>query len=160
MHLRENMPYNPEKDEYACPNGKKLRAVHEGIRKSKSDFESLITYYECESCLDCPRKKEYTRAKGNRTIQVSKNFLRQREESHQRITSQTGILLRMNRSIQVEGVFGVLKQDMGFRQFLLRGNKKVKTELLLMAMGYNLNKLHRKIQDNRTGSQLFERQVA
>ena len=30
----------------------------------------------------------------------------------------------MNRSIQSEGAFGVIKQDYGFRQFLLRGNKK------------------------------------
>ena len=31
-----------------------------------------------------------------------------------------GILLRMNRSIQAEGTFGIIKQDYGFRQFLLR----------------------------------------
>lgn len=160
IYQRENLPYDPEADEYTCPNGKKLSVAHEGIRKSKSGFESMVTYYVCENCLDCPQKKLCTKAKGNRTIQASKTFLRQREESRQRITSETGILLRMNRSIQVEGAFGVLKQDMGFRQFLLRGNKKVKTELLLMALGYNLNKLHRKLQDNRSGSQLFERQVA
>ncbi|MCR5150543.1 MAG: transposase, partial [Clostridiales bacterium] len=43
----------------------------------------------------------------------------------------------------------------GFRQFLLRGNKKVSTEILLLAMAYNINKLHSKIQKNRTGMQLF-----
>jgi hypothetical protein len=66
----------------------------------------------------------------------------------------------MNRSIQSEGAFGVIKQDYGFRQFLLRGNKKVKTEMFLMAMSYNVNKLHHKIQANRTGSQLFEKLTA
>ena len=66
----------------------------------------------------------------------------------------------MNRSIQVEGAFGVIKQDYGFRQFLLRGNKKVRTEMLLIAMAFNVNKLHRKIQDNRTGRQLFEKLTA
>jgi len=160
MNLRENMAYDAEKDEYTCQNGKKLRAVHSGIRKSKSGFESEVTYYECESCEGCSYKKSCTRAKGNRKMQLSKTFLRQREESKARISSEKGILLRMNRSIQVEGAFGVLKQNMGFRQFLLRRNKKVKTELILMALGYNLNKLHRKIQDNRTGSQLFEKRVA
>ena len=39
------MPYDSEKDEYTCPNGKKLRAVHEKIRKSKSGFESLSAFY-------------------------------------------------------------------------------------------------------------------
>ena len=160
MNLRENMPYDPEKDEYTCPNGKKLRAVHTGVRKSKTGFESEITYYECESCAGCPHKKSCTRAKGNRKMQLSKEFLRQREESKVRITSEMGILLRMNRSIQAEGAFGVLKEDMGFRRFLLRGNKKVKAEIILMALGYNVNKLHRKIQGNRTGSQLFEKMIA
>ena len=160
MNLRENMPYDPEKDEYTCKNGKKLLAVYTGKKQSKSGFEREITYYECEDCSACPYKKSCTRAKGNRKMQLSKNFLRQREESMKRISSEKGVLLRINRSIQVEGAFGVIKQDYGFRQFLLRGNKKVQTEILLIAMAYNINKLHRKIQDNRTGRQLFEKLTA
>ncbi len=52
----------------------------------------------------------------------------------------------MNRSIQSEGAFGVVKQNYGFQRFLLRGNKKVSTEILLVAMAYNVNKLHSKIR--------------
>ena len=33
---------------------------------------------------------------------------------------------------------------------------KVKLEILLLCMGYNLNKLHSKIQKERTGTHLFE----
>ena len=61
----------------------------------------------------------------------------------------------MNRSIQVEGAFGVLENDYEFQRFLLRGKTKVKLEILLLCMGYNLNKLHAKIQNERTGSHLF-----
>ncbi len=50
----------------------------------------------------------------------------------------------MIRSIQVEGAFGVLKNDYQFQRFLLRGKNKVKLEILLLCMGYNLNKLHAK----------------
>jgi hypothetical protein len=157
MSLRENMPYDVERDEYTCQNGKKLKVVYTGKRKSKSGFEADITYYECEDCSDCPHKTNCTKAKGNRRMELSKTFLRQREESFTRICSKKGILLRMNRSIQAEGAFGVIKQDYGFRQFLLRGNKKVRTEILLIAMGFNVNKLHRKIQQSRTGRQLFEK---
>ena len=160
MALRENMRYDPDVDEYTCQSGKKLRVVYVGKRKSKSGYESEITYYECESCEGCPHKKKCTRAKGNRKLQVSKKFIEQRKESLERITSEKGVLLRMNRSIQAEGAFGVIKQDYGFRQFLLRGNKKVLTELILVAMGYNINKLHNKIQQNRTGRQLFEKLTA
>jgi transposase len=157
MNLRENMPYDAEKDEYTCKNSKKIRAAYTGQKQSKSGFESVVTYYECEDCSDCLYKKSCTRAKGNRKMQVSKNLLRQREESHAKITSPMGVLLRMNRSIQAEGAFGVIKQDYGFRQFLLRGNKKVRAEILIVAMGCNINKLHNKIQAKRTGSQLFEK---
>ena len=160
MNLRENMPYDAEKDEYTCQNDKKLKAMYTGKRLSKSGFESEVTYYECESCEGCPYKKSCTRAKGNRKMQLSKEFLRQRQDSLARITSPMGILLRMNRSIQSEGAFGVIKQDYGFRQFLLRGHKKVRTEILLVAIAYNVNKLHNKIQKNRTGKQLFEKITA
>ena len=160
MALRENMDYDVQKDEYTCQNGKILRAVHTGTRKYKSGFESEVTYYECENCAGCPHKKSCTRAKGNRKMQLSKEFLRQREQSLKNITSEQGVLLRMNRSIQAEGAFGVIKQDYGFRQFLLRGKRKVLTEMLIVAFAFNVNKLHNKIQKNRTGSQLFEKMAA
>lgn len=160
MALRENMVYDAELDEYTCQGGKKLKVVYVGKRKSKSGFESEVTYYECESCEGCQYKKKCTKSKGNRKLQVSKKFVEQRSQSLERITSEKGILLRMNRSIQVEGAFGVIKQDYGFRRFLLRGKKKVLTEILLVAMGYNINKLHSKIQKNRTGRQLFEKLTA
>jgi len=157
MALRENMPYDPVLDEYTCQAGKKLRAVYTGKQKMKSGYEREVTYYECEGCEGCPYKKRCTRSKGNRKLQVSKKFIAQREASLERITSPMGVLLRMNRSIQSEGAFGTIKQNYGFRQFLLRGNRKVSTEILILAMAYNINKLHSKIQQNRMGTQLFEK---
>lgn len=156
MALRENMVYNEELDEYTCQAGRKLRAKYTGIQEMKSGYEREVTYYECDSCEDCPFKKKCTRAKQNRKLLVSKKFIVQRAASLERITSEKGVLLRMNRSIQSEGAFGVIKQDYNFRQFLLRGNKKVTTEILLVAMAYNVNKLHSKIQKKRTGTQLFK----
>lgn len=61
----------------------------------------------------------------------------------------------MNRSIQVEGAFGVLKNDYEFQRFLLRRKTKVKLEILLLSMGYNLNKLHAKIQNIRMFVELW-----
>ena len=71
-----------------------------------------------------------TRAKGNKRLYISKNFLEKRQESYDNILSEKGILYRMNRSIQVEGAFGVLKNDYEFQRFLLRGKTKVKLEIL------------------------------
>ena len=125
-------------------------------QKSKSGYESEVTVYECEDCKDCPYKEKCTREKGNKRLYVSKSFLEKRQESYENILTETGIQYRMNRSIQVEGAFGVLKNDYEFQKFLLRGKTKVKLEILLLCMGYNLNKLHAKIQNERIGSHLFK----
>ncbi|WP_170998878.1 transposase, partial [Veillonella tobetsuensis] len=69
--------------------------------------------------------------------------------------SNTGIKLRINSSIQVEGAFGVLKQDLGFRRFLHRGSGKVNKMLYLLAMGFNIEKLHNRIQAGRVNTTLF-----
>lgn len=82
--------------------------------------------------------------------------MEKRQESYENILTETGIQYRMNRSIQVEGAFGVLKNNYEFQKFLLHGKTKVKLEILLLYMGYNLNKLHAKIQNERIGSHLFK----
>lgn len=61
----------------------------------------------------------------------------------------------MNRSIQVEGAFGVLKEDYGFRRFLRRGKGNVFTEVMLYAMAYNVNKLHNKMRRNQSGCTIY-----
>ncbi len=127
-------------------NGTKIEAC---ANKSKSGYISKITTYECESCAGCELKPYCTKAAGNKKMEVSKAFVALRAESQANITSAQGILLRINRSIQVEGAFGVLNEDHGFRRFLLRGKKNVRTEFLLMCLGYNINKLHNKIQQDR-----------
>ena len=152
---RENMGYDEAADTYICHAGKQLLPVGIRKQKSKSGYVSEITIYECEDCSGCPCKEKCTRAKGNKRLYVSKSFLEKRQESYENILSEKGILYRMNRSIQAEGAFGVLKNDYEFQRFLLRGKTKVKLEILLLCMGYNLNKLHAKIQNERLGSHLF-----
>lgn len=46
----------------------------------------------------------------------------------ERILSDEGIELRINRSIQLEGAFTDVKGDMEFRRFLTRGNQNVLAE--------------------------------
>ncbi|TYZ27855.1 hypothetical protein FZ041_10140 [Selenomonas caprae] len=78
-------------------------------------------------------------------FEVSKQFLRQRQEDLERITSKEGVQLRINRSIQAEGAFAMMKADMNFRRFLSRGTANVLVEIMLLAMAYNIQKLHCKI---------------
>ncbi|MBQ2883331.1 MAG: IS1182 family transposase [Alphaproteobacteria bacterium] len=157
---RENMKYDEETDTYICHNGKKLKPQYITKKTSKNGYESEVTMYECESCEGCPYKEKCTRAKRNKRMGVSKKFITLRQESYENITSELGIQYRMNRSIQVEGAFGVLKNDYEFQRFLLRGKTKVKLEILLLCFGYNINKLHAKIQNNRTKTHFFDVKTA
>lgn len=153
---RENMTYNEEKDQYTCHNGKQLKAVGVTHRTSATGYRSEITIYECEDCGSCHHKAKCTKAKGNRKMQVSKTFIAKRQISYENIISPKGIMLRVNRSIQVEGAFGVLKNDYQFNRFLTRGKSSVKNEFLLLCFGYNINKLHAKIQNDRCKKHLHE----
>jgi hypothetical protein len=54
----------------------------------------------------------------------------------------------------------VLKEDRQFDRFLTRGKPNVKTELLLLCFGYNVNKLHAKIQNERCGVSLHDLKTA
>ena len=78
------------------------------------------------------------------------------QETLERITTEYGTQLRMNRSIQAEGSFAVLKEDMGFRQYLYRGKRNVLAQSVLAAIAHNINKLHFKIQGGRTGQFLTD----
>ncbi len=148
--------FQDRNDVYTCFAGKKLTTKYIKKQKSKSGYENQITVYESEGCSKCPYREKCAKTRENKQLYVSKGFIEKRDESYQNILSETGIKYRMNRSIQVEGAFGVLKNDYNFKRFLLRGKTKVKIEILLLCLGYNINKLHSKIQGERTQSYLFQ----
>mgnify|MGYP001049049194 CR=1 FL=1 len=159
----ENMEYDAESDVYICRNAKRLMVDHVRHSKSKTGYVSEKTIYKCEDCSGCPHKAECI--KGNncktpleertKTLQISKIFLKYRQEDLERILSAEGIVYRMNRSIQAEGSFGDLKQDMQFRRYVSKGTSNVLAESILLAMARNINKLHNKIQKGRIGTHLF-----
>lgn len=137
----ENLPYDKEKDEFTCPNSKKLRYQYTGKYKTNNGYETQRRYYECENCTECPLKEECTKAKGNREIQISFRLNELKEKVKDNLISEDGIKLRKKRCIEVESVFGQVKNNMGFRRFMLRGIEKVKTEWGLLCIAHNMKKL-------------------
>lgn len=160
----ENMEYVKDTDCYICKNQRILSKQYVRHSKTKTGYKREFTVYKCDDCSDCPFKRDCIKGnnckiqfeKRNKVLQVSKKFMQFREENLKRIISEEGCQLRMNRSIQVEGSFGNIKQDMGFRRYLSRGKQNVTAESILLAMAHNINKLHRKIQSDRTGNYLFD----
>lgn len=156
MEFRLAMEYDKEKDEYTCKGGRKLKYTENKYKKGFTGYESTIKVYRCESCVDCPYYGKCYKGKYTKSIQVSETFDAYRQESRDNITSEKGIQLRINRSIQAEGVFGITKQDYSFKRFLTRGMNNVRTEYILLAIAFDLNKLHFRIQGQRTGQHLFD----
>ena len=124
------------------------RNLNSGVRQNKK-IEADISekkVYECNNCEGCPFVVKCKNTPHNKKLYVADNFLRFRKQSQENIATEKGIMLRVNRSIQLEGAFGVLKQNMNFKRFKYRERSKTKVEALLFAIGYNLRKyFHKKV---------------
>lgn len=161
---KENMPYNPDGDYYTCKNGCRLYAHGIHHQRTASGYVRKQTVYWCYECAGCPHRAECLKGKNwkipeeerFKKLTVSRKFERQRKECLDRITSEEGIQLRVNRSIQAEGAFALWKEDGAFRQFLCRGQANVYAESVLMAIAQNLDNLHRRIQNRKLGLHLYE----
>jgi ribosomal protein S21 len=66
------------------------------------------------------------------------------KEVIENLESIHGALLRMNRSIQAEGTFGVMKSNRWYKRIVRRGIRSVRLEVFLVSIGQNLNKFHNK----------------
>ena len=129
-----------------CPNGKLFRFKSKR-QVYKNQYGRTEEVYECESCEGCPHKSECCpKASGNRTIRMNEELTAIHEEVISNLESIHGALLRMNRSIQAEGTFGILKWDKSYKRLLRRGEKNVILELTLISCGFNIYKYHNKKQ--------------
>jgi len=137
----DQMAYDAEKDELICPAGKRLTYRYSFHSKTDNGYRAERRCYEAEDCSGCPLKEPCTKAKGNRQVNMAFQLKAWRQQASQNLTSEEGKKLRALRGVEVESVFGRLKQDWDFRRFLLRGLEKVKTEFGLLCIAQNLAKL-------------------
>ena len=101
--------------------------------------------YVIESCLYC-RFKRYCQAglkeaRKYRIFDVNYDYFKIRKQVIKNLLSPKGIEMRVNRSSQVEGAFGVIKQDMDYERARRRGMENVSLEFMLICLGYNIRKL-------------------
>jgi transposase len=137
----ENWEYDARRDEYLCPGQQRLPYVGTRRVTTENGYRTFRREYQCGSCAECSLKPQCTRAVGNRRIWMSPTLSRYHEQVRQRLFSEQGRRLRGQRAVEVETVFGRIKQDWGFRRFTLRGMGKVKTEWGLLCIAHNLAKL-------------------
>ena len=159
--LSENSEYDEAKNEYICAKGRRLRYIGTTTKKNSSGYMRESKVYQCSNCNYCSKRSECQRSFAengptqNKRIFIAENYLRLQEKNMQLFSSTKGILLRINRSIQVEGSFGVMKEDFKYKRMLRRGKENVYKELVILAFGFNMRKLHNRLQYGRLGKRLF-----
>ena len=131
--------YDEPRDEYICPEGHHLRRSSERRAVGGRKVDQVV--YRGVECQSCSKKALCTRDKVRRlTIDRRKILV---DEMRARLRSEEGQSKYQKRLHTVEPIFGHIKHNMGFRQFLLRSLEKVRGEFKLICIGYNLKRLNR-----------------
>jgi len=133
---KKHFVYNSEKDAYLCPNHRELtfgyRYIDERGRK--------LSRYSCHQCQDCKYLSRCTKSPKGRTIKVFDN-VNLIYAMRQKLNTAHGKRIYSKRKVIPEPVFGNIKHNLRFREFLLRGLKKVRAEFTLMAIVHNIKKI-------------------
>lgn len=105
----------------------------------------LYKFTGCNNCnyaYICKKNlKKENKDKDYRIVELINDYELLKEKARQNLLSPEGIELRINRSIQVEGVFGQLKQNMSYERIRRRGIDRVRCEIMLMCLGRNIRKM-------------------
>ena len=133
-----NFKYDEADDSYTCPEGKKLRFWKKRVNKAPSrDWNHKV--YKGTECGNCPARTLCTKAKTRELlIELREPLLRQMRK---KLMSEEGKKKYLKRQYTIEPIFGHLKFNLGYRNFLLRGVEKINAEFKLMCIGWNLKKL-------------------
>ncbi len=135
-----NFEYDALSDSYICPEGKRLKYWKTRKKKTKSRQWNNMVYKGTE-CNVCTKRSLCTKSKARELlIDIREPLLKRMRE---KLLSAEGALKYLKRQYTVEPIFGHLKYNLGYRNFLLRGREKVNAEFKLMCIGWNLKRMLR-----------------
>ncbi len=137
---QDKLHYNKKQDCYICPMGQKMQNIGTATKTTANNYQQQITRYQAANCYGCPMRGVCHKSKYNRIIEVNHNLNRLKEIAREKLRSEQGVYHRKRRPIDVEPIFGNLKQNHGFRRFMLRGKEKVDIETALLLLAHNLRK--------------------
>ena len=129
---KQDFVYQAKKDTYRCPAKKTLKR-----RFSTTDKGQTFHIYATDACADCPLKADCTKA-DQRQIKRWEHEDVIDEMQHRLDHSPDAMRLRRS---TVEHAFGTLKCWMGATHFQTRTLPKVKTEMSLHVLAYNLKRV-------------------
>lgn len=133
----QNMKYDEHKDEFTCANGRKLVFVKVTANRKHG---TLSRHYACRrGCVTCPLRRQCMKTSRKKYKEFSAviEHWQYNKTCYERLRSDRGIEVRLNRSIMVEGSFSQMKSNMGFDRFRHFSQKKILTIWMLLAMAMN-----------------------
>ena len=136
---KDRFSYDPATDSYSCPRGQTLVFSHITKRNNKGP----VRVYRPPrfACRLCPAMGICTKNwVHGRLLEVTPNDQALREHRRWMETPEAQAAFRRRKGL-VEPVFGILKDQMGARRFLLRGLKTVQGEWSMLAAAFNLRTL-------------------
>ena len=113
-----------------------------GIRHPRYKNSKLYKFIGCNNCNYSYICKKNLKSKNYnyRLYELVPEYELLKEEARKNLQSPKGIEIRINRSIQVEGTFGQIKNNMNYDRIRRRGLEKVSCEIMLMCLGVNIRK--------------------
>lgn len=138
---KDKFLYNGQTDSYVCPEGKSLRYIGE---KKRTGREPVKIYQASGSvCRACSAFGLCTvEGRQGRRLEIGPNEESLRAHRVWMETDKAKALYQLRKQL-VEPVFGIMKEQMGARRFLLRGLANVRAEWTLLATAFNLRTLWR-----------------
>ncbi len=120
--------------------GHPMDRIEDLKQRTGSGFKQVYARYQARNCHGCPLRGPCHKAEGNRVVRINHTLQKYRKKARENLLSEEGIRHRKNRPADVEATFGIIKQNKGFRRFMLRGLEKVEIEAGLLAIAHNLAK--------------------
>jgi transposase len=127
--------YHKKENYCICPEGETLNFV-KLLRHHNKEY----LLYKSSNCKRCKHFQNCANGRKSKYIWISKDrhFV---ERMRQKLSTEEGRKTYKRRKITVEPVLGNLSQNLGFREFLLRGLEKVRGEYSLICTAHNILKI-------------------
>ena len=134
---KDQFAFDETTDSYTCPQGQTLRFV-----QRQFIHRTWYRVYRASPtiCRACPAFGVCTKARNGRNIVIGPNDATLKRHRVWMTTDAAKEAYRRRKQL-VEPVFGIIKEQMGARRFLLRGLVNVTAEWIMLAAAFNLRTL-------------------
>jgi transposase len=133
---KAHFAYDPDADTYTCPERQGLTFRGEKARTARPRMR--VYRGEAAVCRGCPAFGVCTKdGRQGRALEVGPYEAALRDHRVWMATDAAKTVYRQRKAL-IEPVFGVLKEELGARRFLLRGLAGVRAEWTVLATAFNL----------------------